>query len=181
MKKLDSIDLTSNEAIRKKISYGYQVAWYGVVTEADKTEELPPGAKVCPECGKPFWGRKGHPQYCSMECQQKAGKRRYMEKRKEKIGPEGRICPVCGKPIPEHRNLQAKTCSDECGNKLRNYKAYQRKKKKRMEEPVRKTCQICGNLFIPNRSNQKYCGKECAAVANRLSARKSAMMKKRLL
>lgn len=140
MKKLDSTTLTSIAAEKAGMSYGKYVALYGVVTEEDPEiiAEALPNVPLCVECGKPILHRAGRQKYCSDECMRRAGRRRcverYRKRRKEEAGE--RICEVCGKPIPSERNLQSKTCSEECSEELHRINKNRRRMEKRGAKEV---------------------------------------------
>lgn len=62
-----------------------------------------------------------------------------------------RYCKDCGEPfIPVKRQL---FCNTTC--KQRYYR-------KRDKYDIMVECELCGNIFIPNHLNRKYCSDDCA-------------------
>lgn len=183
-KELDSIALTSIAAKEAGMSYGKYVALFGVVREQEKEEIVPPVRdRICKECGRPFLPTTGRMKFCSKECCDKNAKMRYLQRKREKITSIGRTCVICGKPIPESRSLSAKTCSDECGERLHFMNKAVSKRKNRANKAdcsylEKRTCPICGEEFIPAVHNQKYCSRKCFAYANNQRSKKNNMIKK---
>lgn len=136
MKEMDSITLTCIAAEKAGMSYGKYVAMFGCMHKGEEKKIIPSiHSKVCPECGRTFSPETNKMKYCSKECCDKAAGRRYLQRKREKLKSIDRICVICGKKIPEARSLNAKTCSDECGEKLymRN-KNRKRAERRRMKE-----------------------------------------------
>lgn len=82
----------------------------------DTPVSLPPGARICPVCGKPFTG-PSFKVYCSQECRkkQKALLKRQRSWQRRQATVIMRTCPVCGKTFRDtSRNRQRKYCSDYC-------------------------------------------------------------------
>ena len=86
--------------------------------------------------------------------------------------PEERRCVICGAVLPEDFRSSRKTCSRECSaelNRRRNNGYYQKNIKFRATEKI--PCLKCGELFLPNRKSQKFCGRVCQDSYNRARAR----------
>lgn len=184
MKEMDSITLTCIAAEKSGMSYGKYVAMFGCAHKGEEKKPIPSiHSKVCPECGRTFSPETNKMKYCSKECCDKAAGRRYLQRKREKFKSIDRICVICGKKIPETRSMNAKTCSDECGEKLHFMNKAVSKRKNRANKADRsylekRTCPICGEEFIPAVHNQKYCSKECYSYANNQRSKKNNMMKK---
>ncbi len=85
---------------------------------------------------------------------------------------EERHCVICGAPLPEDSHSSRKTCSRECSaelNRRRNVSRYQENVKFKPREKIQ--CLKCGELFLPNRKSQKFCGRVCQDNYNRAKAR----------
>ena len=85
---------------------------------------------------------------------------------------EDRWCEVCGKTLREDAQWNQKTCSRECSaelNRRRNFSRYQENVKFKPREKIQ--CLKCGELFLPNRKSQKFCGRVCQDNYNRAKAR----------
>ena len=68
---------------------------------------------------------------------------------------EQKVCEWCGAPIAPHRN--ARYCDSLCYGAA--YRQAQREKNKIVTGP--RACRACGKEFIPAKSVQVYCCKEC--------------------
>lgn len=101
----------------------------------------------CKTCGTLFTAEQSRDaQYCSMAC---------MYQRNE--AQTTRDCEVCGKPFsspPSH--MHVRSCSDECGNKLRG--------ESNTKEKIVVTCEQCGVKFDEHESHagrRKFCSHKC--------------------
>lgn len=99
-----------------------------------------------------------------IDCPQFVGERPQTDKSKQKKAYK-KICQNCGKTFMAAYSNQ-KYCSISCRNIAMNYSM-----------SIEKICLICGSKFkgIPR---QKYCCKDCAAVAQRESYKKWRERKK---
>ena len=108
-------------------------------------------SKVCVVCGKLFIAKTKNAQTCSQAC---AGILRW--KNLPRYKHVMKICPICGKEFdsdPTNHHHDNKTCSPECGAKLRGQNQMKR---------IMKTCPICGKTFsTPLSTDAKTCSKEC--------------------
>lgn len=77
---------------------------------------LPPGWKICPQCGKRFFPNHGKRIYCSDLCGKNARQAARNEKRaKERPPIQPKICAICGKEfIPCRNDKRIKYCGIEC-------------------------------------------------------------------
>lgn len=179
-KELDNLTRDAIAAQRAGMTYGKHKAMRN-----DGEEEIVPPVRdrICPVCGRPFPPTSGRRKFCSKECCDQNAKMRYLQRKREKLASIDRTCVICGKPIPESRSLSAKTCSDECAEKLHFMNKAVSKRKNRANKADRsylekRTCPICGEEFIPAVHNQKYCSKECYSYANNQRSKKNNMRKK---
>lgn len=132
MKEMDSITLTSIASEKAGMSYGKYVALFGVVTKQGEETDTLVAPKVCQECGRTFFGRARNMKFCSDECRKKSDNRKFGKKYRELRAEraKNRVCAICGKPIPESRALNAKTCSEECAERLARINKNRRQRKK---------------------------------------------------
>lgn len=109
---------------------------------------------ICISCGKPFSSSTRNAMFCSAGCR---WRRR----------PAVVKCAACEKPFQQKHSMQ-KCCSRECGVVSGA----------RSRIPIRRgfQCQHCGVPFHrrPYRTANKYCSRECAFGAKRLSSGGSA-------
>lgn len=78
-----------------------------------------------------------------------------------------KLCKECGEPfIPVKRQV---FCNSTCKQR------YYRKRDKNVTEIE---CEVCGEVFIPNHLNRKYCSDECGEEMDRIK-RKRFMFKLR--
>lgn len=71
--------------------------------------------RACQHCGDEFKGRSTQ-KYCTKKCQQKANRRRFIERHAEE-----KICVVCGNPFTA-KDKRVVTCSYQCGGRLSHWK-----------------------------------------------------------
>lgn len=109
--------------------------------------------RTCIQCGVEFWATvRGKRQLCDKICTDKynksigkeTGTTNSVEAKKHKMRPLGRpnsvhtsYCVICGKIIGGDRSSNAKTCSQDCANRLRRSKYSETisKKTTRQETP----------------------------------------------
>jgi hypothetical protein len=77
-------------------------------------------------------------------------------------------CSGCGRPMRVHwrrhgRALRARCCCEECFRKATLRGANERRRVRRRE----KVCAVCGEKFIPGKSNAKTCGSRCRQQLHR--------------
>jgi predicted nucleic acid-binding Zn ribbon protein len=85
---------------------------------------------------------------------------------------EERRCEICGRYLAEDSRWNQKTCGPACSaelNRLRNRDFYSKNVKFRAVEKI--PCRRCGELFLPNRKSQKFCGVLCQHSYNKAKAR----------
>lgn len=131
-KEMDSITLTSIASEKAGMSYGKYVALFGVVQNQEREIDILVAPQVCQECGRTFFGRARNMKFCSDECRKKSDNRKFGKKYRELRAEraKNRVCAICGKPIPESRALNAKTCSEECAERLARINKNRRQRKK---------------------------------------------------
>lgn len=83
-----------------------------------------------------------------------------------------RRCELCGKAFCTN-NPSQKYCSASCrreAERIREHEKYREKRHvlfaERPDEERKRTCVFCGESFIANAPNQKYCSKICCKRAN---------------
>lgn len=144
---------------------------------AGKDEEM----RKCIICGTEFKPQRKSQITCgALPCQKARMKQVLAEHRRENgIKPVSseRVCEICGKVFVSNAPNQ-KVCSSECQRVRKRYAAkewYADHKNANVTQPQGKTfkkfCLICKKEYEANSSNQKYCGKECAAIAMREQAK----------
>lgn len=109
----------------------------------------------CKSCGKPFVGKAMNQLYCSKECKPK-------QARPKKVSQI--TCQTCGKQCTG--NKSKKYCSEACKRlanreKAREYERTRRPKKQSKAKHINLYCPKCGKEFITNRSDQKFCSRNC--------------------
>lgn len=114
-----------------------------------KHEDVSPHCTPCDKC------KRNCPENCrfvSNEVQAKNKRNSILEEDRY------RICPVCGKKYRVSKRNGAKTCSYECGFKLRS-------KTHPNTKDYTKICPICGKRFNAKRGghfkNAVYCSRKC--------------------
>ena len=127
----------------------------GVESEIKRSTIANQVLRKCITCGTEFWGSlKGRRLYCTKECKHRYFIEHASDTNLPRIVVESRprrsvtVCQICGKEINALRSYSAKTCSEECANKLRRMKYNEtlerRKVKKRAQdqslEDVMKIC-----------------------------------------
>jgi len=120
-------------------------------------------SSICLGCGGAFSPFRSTHKYCSRKCYSKV----YHEK--NNVKPKLRVCLGCGKDFYIHRFTQ-KYCGSKCWHKEYHKKHKEKlnitsrehynKHKKKLKDHV---CPVCSTLFIPSRSNAKYCSHKCGA------------------
>ena len=119
--------------------------------EFRKKNPLPVLQGVCLRCQKPFVKTRPKKQYCSRACQRMAV---YDRRKAENLkGRPERRCKFCDAVLPPESTLQRMFCSSACAQRFHRWG------KKKAEK---RACVACGEMFIPNRLNQKYCSNFCA-------------------
>lgn len=90
--------------------------------------------------------------------------------------PEGnRVCIICGKKFfaKGNRICCSQTCSAE--RDLDRALFYMRERRERLKEEEanegERKCVVCGNIYLPIKSNQKTCCHECSEELNRIRQR----------
>lgn len=151
------------------------------------------GQKQCAECGNIFRTIKGNEKYCCIECREKGKAKAQRKSSYKHYGwtPTPTTCTICGKEFMP-RSRRAKTCSDECRDKLKHLNAKERLESKRIaeygsieawkeqrSEAIRQrnrsrakpkkpkqyyngTCKVCGNTFTTLNPAQVTCSKQCS-------------------
>jgi uncharacterized OB-fold protein len=78
----------------------------------------------------------------------------------------GATCDVCGEVfVPPYGPRRRRFCSDECR------RAHDRQRKAWTPVVhVEQSCAQCGELFVPARSDARYCSGRCRVAAHRASA-----------
>lgn len=110
-------------------------------------------SKNCEVCGTNFWSRLSATRTCSVTC-----RNRLIAKEKELRHTVSKSCAVCGCEFAVNgQNPNKRTCSEECGYKLRAQKTSTR---------VQMSCVTCGSSFFAAPSQiasggGKYCSKPC--------------------
>ena len=124
---------------------------------------------ICPICKKEFTKenccRTNQPTFCSKECY-------YVFHAKKSIR-----CEFCGKEfyLSLHGNKNQKTCSKECGYKLRSITGTNKKGKHypELQRAEVKICRTCGKDFraVNDAIHRKqiYCSHTCYVKGNRIS------------
>lgn len=110
---------------------------------------IPKISKICPECGKEFFGSKNskefqNKKFCSQKCS-------FINKRKDKIGV---VCEICGKKFkkPSSQVKNKNFCSEKC--KLKSYE----------KTWITKKCPVCGKIFKTRQSKEKInCSNYCSS------------------
>ena len=72
-------------------------------------------------------------------------------------------CPVCGRSVVQPHLYGAGTCSEEC----RHEQTLRRRREIREIRRGKRTCETCGETFIPKRSDSRYCSGACRQKAYR--------------
>lgn len=116
--------------------------------------------KVCPVCGRDYYGTHGR-VYCSPECKMESGIKTGPKKKKTRTIYE-RNCETCGVKFVT-TNKENKFCSDECWST-----AMEKRK-----TPREKTCIQCGKLFETTSSWATICSEECRVERNRTRVREA--------
>lgn len=80
-------------------------------------------------------------------------------------------CSLCGKSFVKKWNSQ-KYCSTDCACKAKKLQDKHNSRKryiqeKQKHEKITATCEYCGEQFIKQHGNQKYCSKTCSENKNR--------------
>lgn len=78
--------------------------------------------KICAFCGKEFVALSAKGKYCSLECNNKAFRKRQFERRKKEHPELVRICPCCGKEFLCSTTFPV-YCSHVCRRKMEPPKA----------------------------------------------------------
>lgn len=84
---MDNLARCALLAKKAGVSYGQWMAIHGEKVITKKDEILPPGWKLCEECGKPFRSRCGK-MFCDGVC----AKRAYYKKNHDQILEARKIC-----------------------------------------------------------------------------------------
>lgn len=139
--------------------------------------------KVCPTCGHTFLTDKKNRKFCGEECAKEWNRNRTRNAQSKRAEKPVIICAVCGKKF-EGNSAQAKYCSKEC--RAAAWVKYRREKRAAMretlegrerqektpQEPMTKTCAICGNEFETRSHWTKYCSDKCRSKAVVLGAKR---------
>jgi predicted nucleic acid-binding Zn ribbon protein len=124
---------------------------------------------TCPVCGDTFTATRSDARYCSNTCRQKSHRRqvRYTRLVEASIralggrpGPDGHpLCSACGERPARGRGSTWRLRPDLCWRCAHTIeKAHI--KALRLERNTR-TCEDCGTVFRPERSDTRYCSSAC--------------------
>lgn len=111
-------------------------------------------SRVCEACGAGFKAWSGGQRFCSVQCRERG-----------RAARSGLSCIGCGKAMQRSRTSRAQG-EAKCHDCRRATDSYKRRNLSPAEREIPRECPWCGAMFVPPRSTQRFCSKNCSRRAH---------------